>query len=241
MNQDKTIQNNISLNISRIIWMLAIIAFFLILGSIGGQLTKFSNNGNNTICSKLIPFFFLGFEANIPTYFISFLNLFSAELLFFITAVEIKRKAPHILKWFILSVAFLYISIDEIVQIHEKLIKPISNLIGADNLGVFTFAWVIPGIIIVFSLAIFYLKFLLQLEKKTRFLFFTAAFLYVGGAIGMELIGGRHYGIHGAENLTYRMMQNIEESLEMAGLIVFIWGLLRYISVQYRIVRVIFS
>ena len=47
-----------------------------------------------------------------------------------------------------------------------------------------------------------------------------------GGAIGVELIGGRYLELHGVENLTYAMITTVEESLEMAGVIIFIWALL---------------
>ena len=37
--------------------------------------------------------------------------------------------------------------------------------------------------------------------------------------------------------MTYRMIVTIEESLEMAGLIIFIWALLKYIAENYKEVR----
>jgi hypothetical protein len=65
----------------------------------------------------------------------------------------------------------------------------------------------------------------------------VAAILYIGGAIGVELIGGRYAELHGEENWTYSMITTVEESLEMAGLIVFIWALLEYCADNYKEVR----
>jgi hypothetical protein len=82
-----------------------------------------------------------------------------------------------------------------------------------------------------------YLKFLLHLPAKTRWRFVVAATLYLGGAIGMELIGGRYADLHGMENLAYSMTATVEESLEMAGVIVFIYTLLNYIADNYQEIR----
>jgi hypothetical protein len=64
-----------------------------------------------------------------------------------------------------------------------------------------------------------------------------AAALYIGGAVGLELVGGRYAEMHGLKNLTYSMIATAEETLEMAGVIVFIYALLRYIADNYIEVR----
>lgn len=132
---------------------------------------------------------------------------------------------------------FLYIAFDEAFQIHEKLIWPFQRLIGEDNLGIFYFAWVIPAIFIVIMLGLFFLKFLLYLSVTERNRFLLAAALYLGGAIGMELIGGRHVELYGEENWGYSTITTLEESLEMAGLIFFIWALLKYCEAHYSSVQ----
>ena len=64
-----------------------------------------------------------------------------------------------------------------------------------------------------------------------------AATLYIGGAIGLELIGGRYSELHG-EDLAYSMMTAVEESLELAGIIIFIRALLVYIADNYKEVQI---
>lgn len=227
----------ISFNISRITGVLVIIAIFLIILSVAGQIIKFNCNVTGFFLSGLIENFFLGAEANIPTYFISFLNLVSASLLLMIAVIEKKRKQPYVFHWTVLSLIFLYISIDEIVEIHEELTDPIANILNLNAPGIFTFAWVIPAIFLLLLMGLFFLRFLCRLDSRTKTYFLIAAILFVGGAIGLEMLGGSYYDIHGSDNLTYRMMQNVEESLEMAGLIIFIWALMRYLSFRYGAVR----
>jgi hypothetical protein len=111
---------------------------------------------------------------------------------------------------------------DEAFQVHERLNIPV-GMHSDGSLGVFYFPWVIPGIALVFVLGLHFLRFWLHLPVATRLRFLMAATFYIGGAIGVELIGSRHAELHGYENWTYSMIATLEESLEMAGLIVFIW------------------
>ena len=78
---------------------------------------------------------------------------------------------------------------------------------------------------------------MLHLPAKTRFTFLAAAIIYLGGAIGFELIGGRYAELHGSHNLSYNMISTVEESLEMAGVIIFIRALLQYIAGKHKEVR----
>ena len=54
--------------------------------------------------------------------------------------------------------------------------------------------------------------------------------IYVGGAVGVEMIGGYHSQMYGENNFAYGMITTIEESLEMMGILVFIYSLLFYLQ-----------
>jgi hypothetical protein len=206
--------------------LLGAMSFLLVLLSIGGQFSKFMLG--HTFLKGFAPLFYVDMEHNIPTYFSVLLILLAAFLLMVIAILNGKRRIAHVSKWMILSFGFLIMAFDEAFQVHERLNIPVGTLLGDGSLGVFYFPWVIPGIALVFVLGLFFLRFLLHLPAPTRFRFLMAAALYIGGAIGVELIGSRHAELHGYENWTYSMIATIEESLEMAGLIVFIQALLSY-------------
>jgi len=55
-----------------------------------------------------------------------------------------------------------------------------------------------------------------------------AATLYIGGTLGLELIGDYHAEKYGEENLTYNLITTVEEGLELSGLAFFIRALLKY-------------
>jgi len=245
MSQNTNKLNQISLNTSSIVGLLGTVAFSLIVASVGGQLITYYF-GYDYVYSRhylyaVIKLFYVDLEQNFPAYFSSALLLFSALLLLVITMLERKRKASNVLKWAILSICFLFLAVDEALSFHERLINPIRNLLSSDNLGIFYYAWVIPGITFVLIFAIFFLRFFLQLNTKTKLTFLIAAAMYIGGAIGIEFINGYYAELHGEENLIYSMLSNLEECLEMAGTIVFIWGLLVYISDNFKAVQFQFT
>src|SRR5690606_17836248 len=128
-----------------------------------------------------------------------------------------RRNLPYFFHWLLLCPMFVYIAYDEAFQIHEKAIDPLRAELGGEDLGILYFSWVIPGAIIVCILTAAYIPFLLQLSKRIRAGFVLAAALYVGGALGVELIGGSYAEAHGNENLTYSFIVTVEESLEMFG------------------------
>lgn len=231
--------NKMSLGSSAIVSALGLIALFLVIVSTGGQFLKFVFGYERL--SGLIPFVYVDHERNIPTYFSVILLLLVALLLVFITVLNKKQAVPHTSKWAVLSFGFFIMAFDEAFRLHEKMVAPLRGMLGDGDLGIFYYSWVIPGIVTVCALGVFFLKFLMYLPAPTRLRFLIAGTLYVGGAIGFELIGGYYAESYSKHNLIYSMISTVEESLEMAGLIVFIWALLKYCSSKYKEVRVVFE
>jgi len=125
---------------------------------------------------------------------------------------------------------FLFLSADEAAGIHERLIEPLRNSLNTS--GVLSFAWVIPYGIFVIAMMLIYFRFLFSQDVRIRNLIIFAGILYVAGALGVELIGGHWSELHGPENITYALITTLEESLEMTGILVFIYALMSYITFE---------
>jgi len=235
----RTVINQISLYPSAIARLLGVMALLLVLASVAGQFSKFALGHGNL--KGLVTLFNVDAEHNIPTHFSMLLLLFAALLLAIITVLNRQQSMPHVSKWAILSAGFLLMSFDEAATVHESLVAPVRSLLGNGELGFFYWSWVIPGIALVLFLGVFFRRFLLDLPATVRLRFLIAATIYIGGAIGFELIGGRYIELHGDQNLTVSMLATVEESLEMAGLIYFIWALLQYCADSYQNVQLRFE
>src|SRR4028118_232370 len=86
--------------------------------------------------------FSLDHEGNIPTFY-SFLGLlFSSVLLGAIAHVKNLDSDRYKNHWKILSFIFLYLSLDEIGQLHENLIYPMQKLLNPT--AFLSFTWIVP-------------------------------------------------------------------------------------------------
>lgn len=186
----------------------------------------------------LVPLFNVNYEQNIPTLFSVILLLISGALLGVICCLHRKQHSEVSVYWGILSLGFIYMSIDEFAVLHEKLSNHITPLIEDYAHGVLRFSWIIPAAILLLFLGLFFFKFLFSLPKTTRVNFITSGTIYLAGAIGMELPGAYYSALHGLENLTYSLITTLEESLEMLGLILFISALLDYLSTHFSEVSI---
>lgn len=181
------------------VWVLVGIAVLLVIVSVIGQII--SHLTNYDLAFGLIPLVYVNSELSIPTVFSTLLLFICAILLVIITVVKTQRKDAFRKYWGVLSAGFLFMTFDEGSSIHELLDDPMRRFFGNQNPGLFHFAWVVPGIILIAVLGIFFIKFFLHLPKKTRTNFILAAVLYIGGAVGVEMIGGQYASAHGSDNL----------------------------------------
>lgn len=194
---------------------------------------------SNTI-NILMTFFYVDREFNVPTYFSSMILLIAAVLLGYIFLLKYQRKDDYSFYWAVLGLGFLAMSVDEFVDFHGKI--DLSSQGDGDLSQWFHYSWVIAGLVVVAVVGLFFLRFLFNLEAKTRNRFLIAGALYVFGAIGMEIIAGFvtvQYG--GKENFFYAILSHLEEILEMVGVSYFIYALLCYLSTQRGKVSIIHS
>lgn len=213
----------------------------LVLASVLGQGMYYLPH-HNRIQQVLSTMFYVDKEFNVPSTFSALLLLFAGILLFSITLKKIKFKLTfgH---WFVLACGFSVMAIDEMFSFHERLIHPVhtllTNVLNVEHLGIFRFAWVIPGMALVAVLIPYFWKFVWGLPRHTRRNFLLSATLYLGGAIGVELLGGYLFATQGStESFLYSMVATVEEGLEMVGVILFIQGLMIHLAEMPKLVNV---
>ncbi|WP_298861499.1 hypothetical protein [uncultured Gimesia sp.] len=193
--------------------------------SLCSQLVKYGT-GHDTVFG-LIPLLYVDYEGNLPTWYSSIALLMASVVLCLIALSKRVQKDRYTFHWFFLSGLFFLLSMDEVASIHECAIEPMRKLIDAQ--GVLHYAWVIPGGIFVLMVAGFMLRFLISLPARTRNLFLLAGAVFVGGAIGVEMISAFHAFSHGEKNLQYSLIITLEEAMEMLGVIILIHASLEYL------------
>ena len=184
----------------------------------------------------LIEFFVKAFnvdrEKNIPTVYSGLALLLSSILLGVIAYAKKLDHDRYTNHWIILSGLFLYLCLDEVGKLHERLIDPMRSVINGR--GFLYYGWIVPASILVALIGLYYLKFLFHLPIKFRKLFILSAVVFIGGSIGLESIAGYYVYHYTIDDITYQFLATIEESLEMLGIVIFIHALLSYIIVSFK-------
>lgn len=166
----------------------------------------------------------LDYEGNLPTLFSVLLFELNSVLLYLVYRFARDQNQTNGAYWLGLAIIFLYLGIDEGSRLHEELGDFTENFIDAE--GFLYFPWVVPYAIAMLVATAVYFKFFLSLERPLQIRLFLCAVLFLSGAVGIEMFSAREADISGTSSLAYSVLYTIEESLEMAGLILFIDTLL---------------
>ena len=215
--------SEMTLNPKRVVMFLGTIAFILVLANIGVNIIKLLTDDRSF--HGIIPMFDLKSEGNIPTFFSGCLFLINAILLTLFWQTQRHNGARSQRIWLFLAVLFVFLAFDEDFQVHELLIDPLREGLGTS--GVFYYAWVIAygGAVVVLGLV--FLPVWWRLSKSVKLWLALAAIVYLLGAVGLEMAGGAYYeSIQGEGGIIYGALYTAEETLEMAGLIIFTYSLL---------------
>jgi len=216
---------------STVFWLCAITILLLGIHLIS-ILLVYTIGPQNVLVRRIYDLFFPDAEWNIPTLFSTCLFLINAAL--FAILWKAKQVAGEVQRiWLVLSGIFVFLSIDEFVALHEMLIDPLRKLFDAS--GFFYYTWIIPYGIAVVLLALIMIPIWWRMEKMIRFWFALSAVVYLSGAIGVEMIGGKYYEMMRMnKDLGYVFISTFEESLEMAGLIILTYVLLLLVRNHYN-------
>jgi hypothetical protein len=179
---------------------------------------------------SVADFLYVDAERSLPTLFSTALLLVCALLCATIAHARRRFGNPDVRHWAILSAVFGVMALDEFGQLHEKSMAPLRRLLHIQG-GPLWFAWVIPAMLALAVFGVFSIRFLRRLPSSARRGFVVAGLLFVGGAIGVEMLGAGHAADHPVVDVTYVAFVTAEETLEMVGTAVLLWTLLAYIPV----------
>jgi hypothetical protein len=173
----------------------------------------------------VMAFFDLDKEVNLPTWFMTLL-LASIGGLLLTWRRGLGGPNQRTWGWLVLGLTFLAMSIDEMTSLHERLVGPVRSALDIES-GPLFFAWVIPLGIATLILFVVLIPFLITLPRTTLTRFLVAGFVFVAGALFLEMLGGALVsdGL-GQDTIIYDTITTLEETLEMIGAALFLRALL---------------
>jgi hypothetical protein len=211
---------------SRISDALLVVVTALIGLSLAGQCAK--HLFGHTMLKGFVPTFYVDLESSVPTWYSSAALGLAGALFVVIAVAKFTAADKFRWHWATLGGLFFLLSVDEIAMIHELPIEPLREQLGAGGLLYFT--WVIPGAIFIAFIGVGYLRFFVNLPRRTQQLLVLAGATFVCGAIGVEMLSGAQADSFGEQNFDYAMIVTLEELLEMLGVVVLIRCLLEYLE-----------
>lgn len=157
-------------------------------------------------------FFDVGREINLPTWFSAGLWITAGILAGYFA----RRASRHRGSWALFCAVCMVFSIDETLEMHERL-----DVLGSElgrylplQLG---FTWVIPGVLIAGLIGLSLLRMVLGLPRTSRAGLLSAGIIFVAGGVGVETLSGLF--VQG-DTLPWQffLLTLVEESLEMTGI-----------------------
>ena len=221
---------------ARILARLGVIIAILVILSVAGQYARFFLGHGRLL--GFIDAFDVDAETNVPTYFSCLLLLTASLLTGLVASAARQSRAAFARHWGVLSLIFAYLSLDEFMMLHERLAH--LPFLPAKE-GVLFYAWVIPGLVLVAVFGASYARFFWGLPARSKVLFAAAGGVFVGGAIGVEMMAGLYASQYGEISFAHAMITTVEETFEMSGVALFIYALLDYLGARVGEVRGVFG
>ncbi len=173
-------------------------------------------------------------EQSIPRFYSAVTLLLCSGLLLTI-AVSKKGDNTHSLRyWLGLALIFLWLAITKATAIHETLAAPIRSALNMSKIQFY--AWAYGIALVIFPLI--YLRFLLCLPRRTMLLMAAGGSVFVAGAFGLDFVVAYLGKSFDHQTVAYIGLATLEEVLEMGGIIIFVYALLLFMSLELKWIRV---
>jgi len=226
-------RTRITLNSRNIVILLSTITILLVVAHLVTIAMPYIFEGfEHGLVRLLFSLFFLDGEGNVPAIFSTWLFLLNAVIFLIVWKAACLSGDSHKI-WLFLSSVFIFLALDESISIHERLINPLRQALGAT--GIFYYAWIIPYGVGVVLLAIIAIPVFWRMQKRIRFWFGLSAATYLVATIGLEMISGKYLVMMNEQkDIVWIFMVTVEESLEMVGLIILVHAQLLLLRDKYN-------
>ena len=199
-------------------------------------LPGYSSAIDDSSMSVWIRFFNFDHENNLPAAYSSVALALSSVLCWISSCMEGGRKFVRY-SWNMMSLIFAFLALDEWKSIHERLSLPAHRFLGIDGLldSELIGAWVYPYFLIVIVFVLIFFPFFVKLDRTTRKLFVISFCCFVAGSLGAEFLAFQVLKVNRGD-LIYLVLGTAEELLEMLGIAIFNYSLLRRIGRSSRVI-----
>ncbi len=213
----------------RLALCLAAVAVLLLIAHLGAEAVR--TTVGEGLPDRATAMWHLGEENNIPTWYASLLFALVSLGLAFVGVMKYQERDPHWWQWFAIALIPLFLSLDDMAQLHEALSDPLSDEYGFS--GVFRWAWIVVAAPVVLVLAVLFMPFVRRLPRRTAVLLLCGAGITFGGGVILEMPEGWWFEANGESGVIMFSMVTAQEMLEMIGTIIALYAVIDY-AAGYR-------
>ncbi len=169
-------------------------------------------------------------EASIPTWYSQFILIIASIFAFIAARLAMSKQQRRV--WYLLSLATVLISLDEVARLHEFVIQTIHvKLWGTEGSSITKNAWLIILPFIVAGGLTLLIAIYRALPRRTFKLMLLGGVVYFSGAIGIEILSS---GMN-PNSWTYTtLVTAFEEGLEMMGSALLVFAAADYIDRTHK-------
>lgn len=220
--------HTVSLAWRRVVLVLAAATLVILVLGVGSQYVRYYLGHDHL--RGVLPRLDLNTERSLPAGFSALLLGFTAAIAAVVALLERARRSRWWKHWAVLAVLVAFMSIEEVADFHT--IEIIPREPAVQMTGFLHMTWVLLAIPLVALFVAIYARFWWSMPPGSRRRFFLAGAVYVGGALLMEMVGGRFY-VENGDGFGLAMMLAIEEGLEFAGVLLLLAALFHHLETEF--------
>ena len=213
----------------RVALFLGAIAVLLLIAHLGAEAVR-TTVGEN-LPDRATGMWNLDEENNVPTWFASMLLALVGFGFAFVGLMKYQERDRHYRQWFAIALIPLFLSLDDMAQLHEALSSPLSDEYGFG--GLLRWAWIVVAIPVVLVLTVLFVPFLRRLPGRTMALLLLGAGVTFSGGVILEMFEGWRVDSSGHGGLLLFSMVTVQEMMEMIGSIIALYAVIDY-AAGYR-------
>jgi hypothetical protein len=133
--------------------------------------------------------------------------------------------------WVVVAALLAVLSLDEVAALHEWAGEVVAAAV--DRLPpALAYGWMLPAAGILVLLGLWQRRFLAGLPRPLARRLLLAAFVFVGGALGLELVESAMHTTTGVIDNRYLLVAGVEETLELVGAALVLLALLDHLALE---------
>ena len=188
----------------------------------------------------ILPRLDLNAERSLPAGFSALLIGATATAAALAAVLERARRSRWTGHWVVLAAVLALMSIEEVADFHTVEIIPREPAVALT--GFLHMTWVLLAVPFVLAFAVAYFRFWRSMAPATRRRFLLAGAVYVGGALLMEMVGGRYFVASGeVGTFGLQVVLAVEEALEMAGMLLLLAAIFHHLETSFGTVMLSFA